>query len=136
MLKLLTICFLLCCYVSTSFAHTFIVTTNADAGSGSLREALTLAAQDGSAETDTILFNLPDLTPAGRTIILLSQLPDLSANLVIDASTQPGNTFGVSGARVKIQHGGSSNFSQCFILPGVENIEIYGIYFFDFKMLS
>jgi gliding motility-associated-like protein len=78
----------------------FVVTNNADAGSGTLREALTLAAANGSATTDYINFNFPDLSEAGRTIKLLSQLPDVSSNLIIDGSTQPGAKFGVSDAKV------------------------------------
>ncbi len=92
-----------------------------------------MAAQNGASENDTIFFDLPGLSSAGRTIILLSKLPDLSSRLIIDASTQPGAKFGVSGARVKIQHGGSPTFSQCFVFPDVQNVEIYGIYFADFK---
>jgi gliding motility-associated-like protein len=110
-----------------------VVTTNADSGAGSLREAIGLAAANGDVSPDLIVFNIPDLTEAGRTITVQSQLPNLSSNLVIDGSTQPGLNLGVSGAKVKIQHSGSIEFSKCFILSHVEKIEIYGIYFFDFR---
>jgi gliding motility-associated-like protein len=83
-------------------AAVFTVTSNADTGPGTLREALTLAAANGSAEKDYIYFNLSDVSEAGRTITLNADLPGLSANLKIDGLTQPGLTLGVSGAKVKV----------------------------------
>lgn len=44
---------------AVAFAETFTVTSNADSGPGTLREALTKAAANGSAEKDYIYFNLP-----------------------------------------------------------------------------
>lgn len=85
-----------------SFSAVFTVTSNADSGPGTLREALTLAAANGSAEKDYIYFNLPDLSEAGRTITMLTQLPDVSSNLIIDGSTQPGDKFGISDAKVAL----------------------------------
>jgi hypothetical protein len=85
-----------------SFSAVFTVTNNADAGPGTLREALTLAANNGNSEKDYIYFNLPDLSEAGRTITLLTELPDVSSNLIIDGSTQQGNKFGVSDAKVAL----------------------------------
>ena len=83
-------------------AAVFTVTSNADSGPGTLREALTLAAANGGAEKDFIYFNLPDLSEAGRTIRLIQFLPELSPNLTIDGITQPGNAFGISEAKIKI----------------------------------
>ena len=114
-------------------ADTFVVTTNADIGLGSLRAALTQAASNGTAVKDSILFNITDISETGRTILVLTQLPKLSSNIVIDGSSQPGLNFGVSGAKVKIKHSGNIAFFKCFIFPKVEKIEIYGIYFNDFK---
>ncbi|HEY9195238.1 MAG TPA: hypothetical protein VIM77_03205, partial [Mucilaginibacter sp.] len=71
-----------------SFSAVFTVTSNADSGPGTLREALTLASANGSAEKDYIYFNLPDLSEAGRTISVLTQLPDVSSSLAIDGTTQ------------------------------------------------
>lgn len=63
---------------------TFAVTSAADAGTGSLREAIALAnAQAGS---DLITFNLGQ----DRTIDLLTPLPALSDAAFIDGTTQPG----------------------------------------------
>src|SRR5580698_11658575 len=85
-----------------SLATTFPVTSNADSGPGTLRDALTQAAANGSATPDLISFNFADQSQAGRTITLASALPAVSSNLTIDGSTQPGGPFGISGARVII----------------------------------
>src|SRR5258708_960697 len=85
-----------------SFSAVFVVTSKADSGPGTLREALTKAAANGSATKDYINFNLSDLSEAGRTILLATQLPDVSSNLVIDGSTQPGLKFGLSDAKIAI----------------------------------
>lgn len=110
-------------------AAVFLVTSNADSGPGTFREALTLAAANGSAEKDFITFLLPDVTELGRTIILRSQLPDVSSNLVIDGSTQPGIAFGVSTAKVHLLF----NMADSQKLSGLRaieqrDIEIYGLY--------
>jgi gliding motility-associated-like protein len=99
--KLTAVVLALTCFL-TSFGNTITVTSNADNGAGSLREAITTANANGTSVRDTILFNLPDITIAGRRIKLVSELPALTSNLVIDASTQPGNPFGVSDAKVEL----------------------------------
>ena len=65
---------------------TFDVTSTADSGAGTLREAITLA--NLTAESDTIRFNLGG--SGVRTIAVTSALPAITAPLVIDGSTQPG----------------------------------------------
>ncbi|MBD1365332.1 gliding motility-associated C-terminal domain-containing protein [Mucilaginibacter sp. ZT4R22] len=111
-------------------AEVFTVTSNADSGPGTLREALTLAAANGSAEKDFIYFNLPDVSEAGRTIALLTQLPNITSNISIDASTQPGVKFGVTDAKVKL----TLKFTipdnlKVFYSNGADFIEIYGVWF-------
>jgi len=61
------------------FAATFTVTSNADSGPNTLRQALLDAAANGTATTDYIYFNLPGASPAALTITLQSQLPDVTA---------------------------------------------------------
>lgn len=114
-------------------SDTFTVTSNADSGPGTLREAMELANANGTVAVDYIHFNIANTTPAGRTITLLSYLPALTSNIVLDASTQPGASFGVSSAKVRITTNGSETYSQCFILRNVENIEIYGFYITEFR---
>ena len=64
----------LLCYHS-AMADIFIVTSNADTGPGTLREAIKLANMNGSSVADNIIFNIPNITEAGRTINLQSELP-------------------------------------------------------------
>lgn len=64
---------------------TFTVTTNADAGTGSLRDAIMQA--NATPAADVINFNIGS---ASKTITLASPLPQVSQPLTIDATTQPG----------------------------------------------
>jgi hypothetical protein len=112
-----------------AFADVFVVTSNADSGPGTLREALIQAAANGSANTDYINFNLSDLSEAGRTIALTSQLPDVSSRLVIDGSTQSGLKFGVSSAKVCLLYHVSLQQSLSGLrVVGQQDVEIYGLF--------
>src|SRR5262249_54086375 len=71
----------------TSMAQ-FTVTTDADDGPGSLREALTLA--NNNPGLDMINFAISGSGPF--TIQLLSPLPDITDPVVIEGYTQPGAT--------------------------------------------
>ena len=70
---------------------TFVVTTTADSGLGSLRQAITDSNANDTAAApvdDEIVFNI---LPAGaHSIDLASPLPEITGNLTIDATTQPG----------------------------------------------
>ena len=96
-------------------ADTFTVTTNADSGPGSLREAMQLAIDNGNSTIDYILFNIPDVSRAGRIIKLDSRLPDLSSNLVVDGTSQPGAAFGISVAKIQIERNGYDPNPWAFI---------------------
>ena len=67
-------------------AATFMVTTNADAGAGSLREAITLANGNGVADTINFTIN----PPGAKTITLASALPGITQQVTINGTTQPG----------------------------------------------
>ncbi|MES2829448.1 MAG: gliding motility-associated C-terminal domain-containing protein [Bacteroidota bacterium] len=113
----------------TGYAAVFTVTNNRDSGAGSFREALLLAAANGNSNQDEIRFSISDLSESGRTIVLLTQLPNTSSNLVIDASTQPGAKFGLSSAKVKLLT--EFPFQGTYYglaLIGVHDVEIYGFY--------
>lgn len=70
------------------FSMTYTVTTPADSGLGSLRQAVLNANQNPGV--DTIRFNI---APSGPQIIgLLSPLPKLTDAVTIDATTEPGYT--------------------------------------------
>lgn len=114
---------------NSSFADTFIVTTNADNGIGSLRDAIQKANANGSAITDNIHFNIPDNSIAGRTIILLSTYPDLTSKIIIDGSTQPGAFIGVSHAKIRITNPTGVGVECVFRIINNNNVEIYGFHF-------
>jgi len=111
-------------------AGTFIVTSNADAGPGSLREAIGLANANGTAVPDLIQFNIADQSEAGRTINLQSELPTLTSNITIDGTTQPGTVLGISNARITLylDHYTSLPFTFLFIHNAFA-VNIYGICF-------
>jgi RHS repeat-associated protein len=68
-------------------AATFIVTNNADTGTGTLRQAITDANADATSPR-AINFNIPG---AGvQTITLVSALPAIARAATIDGTTQPG----------------------------------------------
>ncbi|MDR3694276.1 gliding motility-associated C-terminal domain-containing protein [Mucilaginibacter sp.] len=119
------------------FAATFTVTTNADAGAGSLRQALLNAAANGIATTDYIYFNLPGSTQADITIILKTQLPDVTSNVVIDGTTQPGPALGVSNAKVIITPAVAARNFDAFNVSSLvglnDAVEFYGLYIKDFS---
>lgn len=69
------------------------------------------------------------MSEVGRTITVLIQLPDVSSNLVIDGTTQPGNNFGVTHAKVKVKNFfvfGSNQYT--FGGKNIDALEIYGIW--------
>jgi gliding motility-associated-like protein len=125
--------FLLLILGTKAFSAVFVVTSNADSGPGTLREALTLAAANGSAATDYINFNLADQSVAGRTITLVTQLPYISSNLVIDGTTQPGANLGRSDAKITLQPADPTNSAfNGLVLLDADGVQIYGLYIRDF----
>lgn len=131
--------FILLISVNSAIAAVFTVTRRSDSGPGSLREALTLAAANGTTEKDYINFNLPTQTELGRTIDVFTSLPDISSNLIIDGTTQPGSTFGISHARVKITFhlfGNGPNDIRILYGGNVTNVEIYGLWFSDIGLFQ
>jgi hypothetical protein len=71
-----------------AYAATFTVTTTADSGAGSLRQAIIDA--NAAAGVDTISFNIPGMLP--YIITLASNLPAITDPVVLDATGQPGYT--------------------------------------------
>ena len=82
---------------------TEVVTTSADAGPGSLRQAMQAAiAVPGN---ESIIFDIPSLTPADLTILLTAPLPVVTSPLSIDGVNinRPGNLaalVNIDGQRV------------------------------------
>jgi gliding motility-associated-like protein len=124
--------FLFILFQLKAFSAVFVVTSNADSGPGTLRDALTQAAANGTAETDYINFNLPDLSMAGRTITISSQLPDVTGNVVIDGTTQPGAVLGVSNAKIIITVAtpvqNLNAFNIAAQIGANDTVELYGFY--------
>src|SRR5436309_2529007 len=89
---------------------TFTVSTTADSGAGSLRQALLSANLSPGA--DTIRFNLAGITGV-RTIAPRTELPAITGPLSVDGSSQPGfagrpliqlsgsNAVGAAGLRIR-----------------------------------
>ncbi|RFZ91771.1 gliding motility-associated C-terminal domain-containing protein [Mucilaginibacter conchicola] len=133
-----------CLIALKSKAATFTVTSNADAGPGTLREALTLAAANGTATPDIIRFNLPGSLVSDRVIRLKTELPALTSNLTIDGTTQPGAVFGVSDAKVAIEPENSPVLFNALNIYGdaynnnviAKDIEIYGLYIRNFAKIT
>lgn len=73
-------------YVCSLNGATFVVTTTADSGAGSLRQAILDA--NALAGSDQITFQIPG--SGVHTIALLSALPPITDPVVIDATTQTG----------------------------------------------
>ena len=69
-----------------ALANTYTVTTTADSGAGSLRQAITDA--NASPGADTIAFNI--VGSGVQTIALASSFPGLTDAVTIDGYTQPG----------------------------------------------
>src|ERR1051326_1748450 len=67
-------------------AATFTVTTTADSGAGSLRQAITDA--DNNPGPDTIQFAIPPFDGAVKTITLASGLPSITDPVLLDGYSQ------------------------------------------------
>jgi gliding motility-associated-like protein len=113
-----------------SFADTFIVTSNADSGPGTLRDAIDKASANGSAATDYIYFNIPEPTYNLRIIELVTELPALSSNLIIDGTTQPGAAYGTTDARICVLKRTYAPFFSILKIENAQNVQVYGLHLF------
>jgi gliding motility-associated-like protein len=111
----------------TAMADTFIVTSNADNGPGTLREAITLANANGTVGTDYIHFNITSLVFNQRIINIKTQLPDLSSNIVIDGTTQLGETYGTTEAKICIKMDLYAPSFSMISIKDAQYVEIYGL---------
>jgi IPT/TIG domain/S-layer homology domain len=78
---------------SAVFAMTFTVTTTADSGAGSLRQAILDANANSGA--DTIEFNI--IGSGVQTIAPATPLPTITDGVTIDGYTQPGTSANTNG---------------------------------------
>lgn len=124
-------CCICSCFMATRvYGDTFIVTSTADNGPGTLREAIEDAAANGTAITDTIHFNITQTIFTQRFIDLLTPLQPLSSNLIIDGTTQPGEKFAITDARICIRKMNFAPDFTLFTIANATNIKIYGLYLF------
>lgn len=123
----LTLTLLLLIGAFSAPANTFTVTSNADSGPGSLRDAINQAAAN-SASPNLIVFNIADQSRAGRTITIASTLPKLPSNLTIDGTTQPGTPFGITAARIIITDLSTTDRFDYIDIVAANNVRVYGLF--------
>ena len=102
-----TLIFLLIISLNYAYSTTYIVTTNADAGAGSLRAAITSA--NASSGKDTITFNI--LSAGTYTITLSSGALNITDDVVIDATTQPGYNVAIPKPMIELTGSGAMAFN-------------------------
>ncbi|MCS6992111.1 MAG: PKD domain-containing protein [Chitinophagales bacterium] len=118
------------CHEAT--AVTFVVTSTHASGPGSLAAAI--ASANATPEKDTIAFHFAGSSVAARTIVIDkdSLLPNVTAPLVIDGTTQPtGSYFGVSPAKVRIM---GLNYPATALAFNAHNCEVYGVWISGFEV--
>ena len=77
-----------CFQVPTGGGGTLTVTTTADSGPGSLRQAILDANAQAGEQTIGFSIGVPEVGP--KVISLASPLPDVTGPVTIDGTTQPG----------------------------------------------
>ena len=112
---------------------TLTVTTTANSGAGSLRQAILDA--NASSNTETIEFNISGNCP--RSILLSTPLPDITDGLIIDAFTQPGSSantqeLSYDGTHCVVLSGGTTHGLRLSPTLG-EDIAVRGLAFYDFS---
>jgi hypothetical protein len=103
-------------------ASTYIVTSTANGGAGSLRTAINNA--NNADGRDTIVFNLSN-SVAARTISLTAALPVINDTLVIDGTSQPSNPFGNSDAKIIVR---AAVTNLLGLRLYADYCEVYGLY--------
>ena len=122
---------------TAAWAATFTVTTTADSGPGSLRQAILDA--NAAAGADTIAFAIPgsdpncQSNPGSCAIFPLSALPGITDAVTIDGYTQPGsspNTNPVGqglNSVVTIWLVGDGTYSSTGLLLDADNVTVRGL---------
>ncbi|HMG14942.1 MAG TPA: hypothetical protein VK590_05825, partial [Saprospiraceae bacterium] len=103
-----------------SKGNTYTVLNINDSGAGSLRQAMNDANSNPGA--DIIDFNISGTGPF--SIVLSSNLPNITQSVTIDGTTQPGFISGTQSTYVKIGNGYGGNI---FASSGVTGITIKGL---------
>ncbi|MEM7411497.1 MAG: autotransporter outer membrane beta-barrel domain-containing protein [Myxococcota bacterium] len=103
----------------TATAATFFVTSTADSGPGTLRAAVTAAAASPDL-TNTIQFQLP----ASSTISLVTLLPPVTTNLVLDGSASPGVTIDAGALMPFFAPTSSLTFQDVSVTGGTSTLDL------------
>ncbi|RZK58700.1 MAG: hypothetical protein EOO91_07490, partial [Pedobacter sp.] len=130
----LCLCFFIAANLCANSA-TFTVISNANDGVGTLREAIVLANENGTTQTDHIFFAIQGNSVNDLTIALESELPILTSNITIDGTTQPVDPSLIlqnPNIRIYLVRVVAPYFSG-LRLDNAKNIEIYGLSFSNFK---
>ncbi|MDH7460611.1 gliding motility-associated C-terminal domain-containing protein [Chitinophagaceae bacterium 26-R-25] len=114
----------------TSYATTFVVTSYADSGPGTLREAIQMANANGTTANDIIQFNIPDLIFNNRIINLVDELPALTSNIIIDGTSQPGEFYGNTDAKICLKKDSYAASFSVLKIENATNVKIYGLYLY------
>src|SRR5437773_10047418 len=104
----------MCVLSWNSYGSTFLVTTTADSGAGSLRQAITDSNTAGG--TNTIAFNIPG--GGVKTIYADNTLPSFFNPTTLDGYTQPGaksNTLAIGSDAILLIELTTTNNSQQLI---------------------
>lgn len=128
-------------FVQPAQGLTFTVTTTADSGAGSLREAITLA--NGNAGADSISFNIAGCPSGVCTISLLSPLPAITDALTLDGITQTGaacpntprimisagNASAANSAAFELTDSADNSLIRGFSIIGFNGVNGRGVWF-------
>ena len=113
---------------SENISNTYIVSTTADSGVGSLRQAI-LDANANDGVTDTITFDIPDALVGGaHTITLSSILPDITDAVIINGSSEPDFTTGP----VVVIDGNGLTGDGLHLTSGASGSTVHGLVIRDF----
>ena len=113
---------------ASAFAATFTVTSTADSGAGTLRQAILDANANGGA--DTIAFNI--LGAGVHTITPATPLPSVTEGVTIDGYTQPGSSANTQpvgqglNTELSIEIDGSAAPGPCFDVHAT-NVTVRGL---------
>ena len=115
-------------WAGPAFGAEYSVTTTADSGTGSLRDAIVQANGNGGDAVDTITFALPATDPIGGpyTISLLSALPFITTPVTIDGETQPG-WIGPPIVELRGSGVGAGDARGFYLAPGSDGSTIRGL---------
>lgn len=118
--------------IQPALATKYFVTNNHVLGTGSFGQAIISA--NTNIGKDTIYFSIPSVTVAGRTITVSndSLLPNIKDTVLIDATTQSGEYFGISSAKIQITSADTADVGLVIDVAAPHS-ELYGFFINHFS---